>query len=61
MPGTSERAAIRRFRDWLNVRMWGRCAATNFAHRWRTTLDLGYGQELLCLDCRETGWLDEGR
>lgn len=54
------RAASVGVRERVRIFLWGRCAATNRAHRWRTTKDLGYGQELLCLDCDEEGWLDEG-
>jgi hypothetical protein len=47
-------------REWLSVHWKGACP-NGSAHDWRTVLDRGYGQELICLKCDERGWLDYGR
>lgn len=54
-------AAFARIREWLADRMWGHCPVTQSKHDWRTTRDLGYGQELVCIACETKGWLDYGR
>lgn len=51
---------LRRLKERFAIWYSGRCPAGG-AHDWRVTKDLVYGQEMLCGQCDEAGWMDYGR